>query len=157
MPYFVRKPFEKQLADTNTCVVDNAGDENPFSDLARLVLSTETGKHQTLDGPFRCRRPCSPGSVANLTLSLSADTNGGPVSVELLPGDLHGPQARIIPATSLRVNPDSVLVRPGQSAEIVVSLDAPLGVSPGLYRGRIAGTGSEPTVLIVEFEIAATD
>ena len=157
MPYFVRKPFEKQLADTNACVADFTSDEMPFSELARQVLTSEKGMRQTLDGPFRCRRPCGPGSAASLTLSLSADTKGGPVSVDFLPSDLCGPQANIIPATSLRVSPDSVLVQPGQSAEIVVSLDAPPDISPGLYRGKITGTGTEPTVLVVEFEITATD
>lgn len=157
MPYFVRKPFEEQLADTDACVAEQASDEIPFSEMARQVLTSEKGMCQTLDGPFRCRKPGNAGSTASLTLALSANTNGGPVTVDFLPGDLQGPQASIIPASSLRVSPDSVMVQPGNSVDVVVSLDAPPDISPGLYRGKIVGTGNEPTVLIVEFEVAATD
>jgi hypothetical protein len=76
-----------------------------------------------------------------------------PVSTPLTVTDLTGPGARIA-AQNLRLDPPALHLAPGQSADVTVTVTAPQGLPPGLYKGLISAPGSTGFSAPIEVAIA---
>lgn len=150
MPYFERKPYlDNASADT----VPQPPDV-PITDLARHVLSGETRRKHHLDGPFACGSSTSPGGKAKITLEISANPDSGPVHMRFEAGDMVAKAGAAIPAGLIYVTPTEMHLLPGDSQELRIVTRVPDLLPAGQYTGRITGTGSEPTAIVVSFDVA---
>lgn len=151
MPYFQRKPYLETMTEA---APKSAPPEERFADLARGVLAAETAPAQAFEGPFRVARPVAPGEEGRVTLSIAADDRGGPLTLNFSAEDLRGADGGVIPSGMIALRPERVTVRPGGSADVHVDVRPPRDAHPGVYRGRIVGTGTEPLTLLIEVEVA---
>ena len=115
--------------------------------LAAEVLAQETRR----TAPFRLRTPLRAGSAGRMILGFTAED--APVSTPLTVTDLTGPGARIA-AQNLRLDPPALHLAPGQSADVTVTVTAPQGLPPGLYKGLISAPGSAGFSAPIEVAIA---
>lgn len=153
MPYFERKPYKEMIASLAP-KASRAADDPPFEDLARAILSSETGPQHALDGPFECATPIAPGHKGHITLNFAARGDGPPLELSFTTSDLHGPEGHVLPADLIDVKPASLSLSPGQSSDVVVSVTVPTDRSPGQYQGRVTAMGSEPTAIVVRFTVS---
>ena len=156
MPYFERKPWREMAKESAKAPLPNtlmAEDECGIADIARQVLSAASGPQQALEGPYRCRDVLTPGQRGSVTLEVSADINGGAMSLELAPGDLRDQNGAVIPADKIGVLPKHIDIAPGSSAQFVVEVLVPPDAKPGLYSGRVIGSGQEPVNFLIEIEV----
>lgn len=153
MPYFERKPYTEMLADAAAKAPPAAPDVS-FEELARAVLSNETGPQHALDGPFECKAPIAPGKSGQITLSFAAQGDGPPLELAFGTSDLHGPDGHVLPADLIDVKPASLSLAPGQRSDVIVTATVPMDRAPGTYQGRITAMGSEPTAIVIRFRVA---
>ncbi len=152
MPYFERKPYVS--ASRAVSPIAPQPDDHPISDIARRVLETERGPRRHLDGPFRCRKSCHPGSTATILLSFEAPEGAASVQMQFEPGDLTNPNGDILPANRISVIPPQIQLEPGEATDVAVAVTIPDLSEPGEYHGRIACTGTDQTSVVVIFEVA---
>jgi len=124
-----------------------------MSELARRVLETSAGGTQQIDGPFRCRKGCLPGSTGTILLSFTAPAGPTAVEMHFEPGDLTSRDGAVLPADRVNVVPSHVRIEPGEAVDVAINLTAHDLAEPGQYRGRIHCTGAEPTAIVVVFEV----
>ena len=158
MPYFERKPWlesvqEVAKAGPPDAVIAMGENEPGIGDIARDVLSAEMGPQYALDGPYRCRQTLAPGQSGSITLEVSADSAVSALTLDLSPGDLRSRSGAIIPANKIEVWPGQITVAPGTSARFVVEILVPLQTEPGIYTGRVIGSGPEPLSFLIEVEV----
>ena len=154
MPYFERKPWSEMLGGLTDINVTPkaANDDFDIAELAQTILTAESRKH-ALDGPFRCRKQVCPEEKAKLVLNVAADDNGGPLTLDLSPGDLRARSGHVIPSNLVHVEPARLRIPPGGSQSFEVHVLVPHSAEQGLYSGRVVGNGPEPISFIVEFEV----
>lgn len=158
MPYFERKPWAESVGKVDVPEVltehmaPPAVDEAGIVDIAQEVLSAETGPQHPLDGPYRCREVLRPGGEGRMVLEVAADRNGGPLTLDLSPSDLRSGQ-HVLPSNRVAVTPSHLSIPPGGAARFEVAFTIPMGAVPGLYSGRIIGTGPEPVSFLIEVEV----
>lgn len=158
MPYFERKPWLETVQEVTKAgppgdAMLTGEDEPGIGDIARDVLSAETGPQHALDGPYRCRETMSPGQSGSITLEVSADSAGGALTLDLSPGDLRSRSGAIIPANKIKVRPDHLAIAPGSNGRFVVDILVPLQSKPAIYTGRVIGSGPEPVSFQIEVEV----
>jgi hypothetical protein len=143
MPYFTRQPYAAPEAPAEPA------DQPDILALAAEVLARETGG--ATPAPFRLLTTLRAGSAGRMILGFTAED--APVSTPLTVTDLTGPGARI-PAQNLRLDPPALHLAPGQSADVTVTVTAPQGLPPGLYKGLISAPGSAGFSAPIEVAIA---
>ncbi len=147
MPYFIRRPYLETKTQRQT---ESRADEVDVLDLAKNVLSVETGA--AAEGPFHLRRPLEPGGSGTMVLELAFDADTPSVTISLTASDLVGPGSRIA-AERVRVNPSTFILSNGASAEVTVTVMAPLDARPGLYTGTLSATGDEAFDITIQAEV----
>lgn len=150
MPYFERKPY----LDTGSTDTVPQPPDVPITDMARHVLSGETRRKHHLDGPFACSSSTTPGDQATITLEISANSDSGPVHMRFEAGDMVSKAGAAIPASLIYVTPKEMHLLPGGSQELRIVTRVPDLLPAGQYTGRITGMGSEPTAIVVSFDVA---
>jgi hypothetical protein len=128
MPYFTRQPYAAPPTPATQAAAPDI-----------LALAAEVLAQETAAVPFRLCTPLRAGSAGRMILGFTAEN--APVSTALTVTDLTGPAARIA-AQNLRLDPPALHLAPGQSADVTVTVNAPQGLPPGLYRGLIGAPGS---------------
>ncbi|MGI9388538.1 MAG: hypothetical protein ACR2O1_00650 [Boseongicola sp.] len=121
--------------------------------MARTILAAETGPRIASVGPFRCRKPVHPGGRGVIVLNVAANNDGGPVTIELSPSDLHSRSGCSIAADLIRLEPSQVTIPPGSSETLKVHVKIPQSADPGIYSGRVSGYCPEPVSFVVEYEV----
>jgi hypothetical protein len=149
VPYFQRKPYA-EMAQSGTPADSAAGD---ILDMASRVLAGETAVPAATDGPFRLRRSLVPGQSADMVLTLSQEGGTLPLATRLACSDLVGPSGRIA-ASQVRLDPAVVVLGPGATSDLRVTVTAAPGTQPGLYVGTISSTDNAGLSIRVEVPVA---
>ncbi|WIY23633.1 COG1470 family protein [Parasedimentitalea psychrophila] len=153
MPYFERKLWQKQIdkiTEVDTEIVDDNVD---MEKIALSILSTEAGPQHALGGRFRCRKLVQPGESGVIVLSIAANDDGGPVTLDLSPGDLQSRSGCAISANLIQLKPAQLTIPPGGSQRLEVHVQIPHSTKPGVYSGRVTGNNPDSVIFIVEYEV----
>jgi hypothetical protein len=142
VPYFVRKPFAQAEAPQ---VTQPRYEERDILALAQEVLAWDN----RAEPRFRIRDPLRPGQRGVMVLDLTLKKCAPPLRVSLSVSDLVADSARI-PSHSIEINPSTLTVPAGASAEVTVTILTPLDTRPGLYTGTISVTGDDNFSVPVE-------
>lgn len=158
MPYFERKPWLETVQKIATPGPSDAakakvGDEPGIVDIARNVLAAEMRPQYALEGPYRCRETLAPGQSGSIKLEVSADKDGGTLTLDLSPSELRSRDGMVIPPNNIEVHPGLIAVAPSSSARFLVEIMVPLQAEPGVYTGRVVGSGPEPVSFLIEVEV----
>ena len=159
MPYFERTSYTEMVAAAKHHPADagpSAEQDPSILDLASSVLAEETRNPAETSGPFRVAKTVKRGGPpASMTLALASESSDDRMQVTLSQTDLRGPDGSLIPPDCVTLSPSHVVLMPGTTAEVEVSIDIPTMASPGIYAGRIYGTGSERLAISIEVEVVA--
>jgi hypothetical protein len=135
MPYFVRKPYAEAEAPQRRQARDEQRD---VLALAQEVLTSAVRAEPRL----RIRDPLRPGEKGEMVLELTAEKGAAPLRVSVSASELVGDRSRIS-SDSIHVVPSTLTVPAGASADVKVTVLAPLGAAPGLYAGTLSVTGDD--------------
>ena len=96
----------------------------------------------------------SPGSKADVAMSVENDSDQPTEPFELNASDLISGSGDRIAASQVKFTPRSLKIRPASTAKIVVELAVPAQTPPGTYSGLLQATKLEPVraVLVVTVE-----
>jgi hypothetical protein len=103
--------------------------------------------------PVRADGEGSAGQIAELTIGLANDHSAAPAAVELCCSDLLDGMGRRIPAEHVRVDPSALYLQPGESADVSINVDVPVGTSPGSYRGVLQAVNTDGLQAIVSVRV----
>ncbi len=135
MPYFVRQPYAQRQAPQCT---KTRSDEPDILALASSVLASAGGA----EGRLRIREPLRPGEQGAMVLDLALEKGAPPLTVRLSASDLVEDNRRI-GSDAIRIAPSILTVPARASAEVTVTVQAPLDAQPGLYTGTLSVAGDE--------------
>jgi hypothetical protein len=112
------------------------------------VLSRE-GAKQASEGPFRLRSALRPGETGRMVLGISTAADSLTTSIRLEPGDLVSDLGRIA-ASQIMVEPNSLVIGPGNAQDVTVTVSIPSAVKAGRYVGPLTASGQDGFVATLE-------
>lgn len=152
MPYFTRQPY---AALQGVAAPPRPASDPPedFLGLAASVLEAEAPAEeiQTL----RLRAPLKPGQTGTLLIEIFHDGGPGKITSGLVADRLTGPGGAGIAADNIGLHPDLVMLSPGQSAEVTVTVSIPAGTPAGAYRGLLRSEIEDGFDLRLEVTVVA--
>lgn len=159
MPYFERTSYDEMVAaakDHSPVAGPSTEQDESILDLATSILAEETQEPVETTGPFRAGKAVRRGGPSALmTLALASESPDEQMQVTLISTQLRGPKGGLIPPDCVTLSPSRVVLAPGTTADVKVSIAIPAMASPGIYAGRINGTGSERLAILIEVEVVA--
>ncbi len=155
MPYFQRKSWQATIDDFPKIASIDSTQHFSFAKAAEAILTSETLRKQRSNGPFRNRKEICAGEVGIVVLSISATSDGGPVSLDFSASDLRSQLGDAIPGCNVSLSPQKVEIAPGGRQVLEVHVSVPDRTEPGIYVGRVFGSGPEPIDFLLEFEVSS--